>query len=105
MNSFSLTVKIASLITLTTQTLRVTKKYVDEVMHAKDSTVALIKELEVLDTSLKRLDVFLKSDGEDCRVVDRDSMLTCSIVADQTKLTTLCDKLSAVESSRRSRLL
>lgn len=105
MDSFSLTVGIVSLITLTAQTLRLTKKYVDEVMHAKDSAVALIKELEVLDTSLKRLDAFLKDDGEDCCVVDRDSMLACSIVAGQTKLTALCDKLTAVESSRRSRLL
>ena len=91
--------KIVSLITLTTQTLQVTKKYVDKVMHAKDSTVALIKKLEILDTSLKYLDVFLKSDNEDCYVVDKDLMLTCNIIIDQTKLMTLCDKLNAVESS------
>ncbi len=105
MDPFSLTVGIASLITLTAQTLRLTKKYVDGVMHAKDSAVALTKELEVLDTSLKRLDAFLKGDGGDCCVVDRDSVLACSTAAGQAKLTALCDKLTAVGSSRRSRLL
>jgi hypothetical protein len=105
MDPFSLTVSIISLVALAGQTLTCAKTYYSGAKHARESAVALVLELEALQSNLSHLDQFLRSESTKGLAFSQTSTLGSSASALTTKLTALCAKLGRVGESRTQRLL
>ena len=104
MDPFSLAVGIASLVGLAAQTIDITKTYVHEAKHGKESAEQFLQELDVLHFNLSRLDAFLKHDVSKTQLFEDTSVLVSSTHACRNKLTALHDKVFKARHMRGSSL-
>ncbi|CAF9932835.1 hypothetical protein IMSHALPRED_009001 [Imshaugia aleurites] len=104
MDPFSLVVGITGLLSLASQTIKLTKAYVQSTKHAKDTATEMLQELDVLHFNLSHLDKLLKSE-EVARPFDPTSVLVSSTNACRTKLTTIYHKLDGAGQSRLKQLV
>ena len=105
MDPFSLAVGISGLVGLTAQTLKLTHQYLHGIKHASEAASALATELQLLQTVLRRLDVFLRSDEAKSQSFDHTSVLVSSTAACRTKLEALHKKLDAATKGSLRRAL
>ena len=105
MDPFSLAVGISGLVALTAQTLKLTSTYLDGVRTSSKAAAALATELQTLQSTLARLEEFLRSENAKGQTFSETSVLVSSTGACQTRLKVLLAKLNAVGSSRLSRAL
>ena len=90
------------MVSLATQTLNITTKYINGVRHSATAASALAKELEVLRSVLLRLDAFLneKSSKWHLSIITDDSVLVQSTHACQSQLESLYEKLHQAKDKR-----
>ena len=105
MDPFSLAVGISGIVALTAQTLKLTRTYFHGVRTSSKAAASLAKELETLQSTLARLEEFLRSEDAKRHTFSGTSVLVSSTGACQSKLKLLYAKLNAVGSSRLSRAL
>lgn len=101
MDPISFVVSIASLVDLVARTSKITKTYIHEARHGKETAQEFLKELDVLHFNLSRLDKFLSSELETKRHFDNTSVLVSSTYACRNKLDALNDKLTMGYQARR----
>ena len=100
MDPLSLILGISGLVTLTAQTLKLTRQYCHGVKHASEAAYSLATELQLLHDALCRLDQFLRSDSAKRQAFDETSMLISSTGACRTKLELLHRKLDGAVKGR-----
>ncbi len=93
MDPFSIAVGVAGLLSLTGQTLTFIKPYVHDAKHGREIAEELLKELEILQYNLGRLDNLLRSDNEAIQQFNGTSVLVQSTTACRAKMTLLHDRL------------
>jgi len=93
MDPSSIAVGVAGLLSLTGQTLTFIKPYVHDAKHGRESAEELLKELEILQHNLGRLDNLLRSDNEAIQQFNGTSVLVQSTTACRAKMTLLHDRL------------
>ena len=94
MDPVSFAASVAGLVGLVAQTSKITKTYIHEARHGKETANEFLKELDVLHFNLSRLDKFLTSGLETSRHFDDTSVLVSSTYACRNKLNALNDKVS-----------
>lgn len=94
MEPVSFIASIAGLVGVIAQTSKITKTYIHEVRHGKETAAEFLKELDVLHFNLSRLDKVLSHDLETIRQFDNTSVLVSSTYACRNKLDALQEKLS-----------
>ena len=90
---FSITVGVASVVALAVQTIDVTRTYVHEARHGRDTAEQFIQELHVLHLNLSNLDNFLKSDVKTACQFEDTSVLVSSTRACRDRLRALHERL------------
>ena len=99
MDPLSLAAGVAGLVSLTGQTVNVTRAYVTEIKHGKEAATQMLQELDVLHFNLLRLDEFLKDEGKRGSYYDDTSVLVSSTRGWREKLTVLHAKLEERQQS------
>lgn len=94
MDPISFAASIVSLVELVARTSKITKTYVHEARHGKETAQEFLKELDVLHFNLSRLDKFLSSELKTTQDFDNTSVLVSSTYACRNKIDALNDKLS-----------
>jgi hypothetical protein len=105
MDPFSLSVGIAGLEALASSTLKLAKSYKFGVKNAKGSVVAVVTELEALQSNLNTLYEFLRSITAEDMLFPPTSVLLSSTKSCEDKLKALRKKLNQMGDSRASRCL
>ena len=103
MDPFSLSVGIASLLTLTAKTIQATRSLCRESRHAKEAADEFLTELDVLHFNLSQLDQLLKHDAS--ASFSNTSVLTTSTHGYRIKLSLLCNKLEKAVAHPMHRFL
>ncbi|KAL9038606.1 MAG: hypothetical protein Q9180_003033 [Flavoplaca navasiana] len=103
MDPFSLSVGVASLLTLTAKTIRATRSYCQEAKHAKEAASELLTELDVLYFNLSQLDQLLKHDGSSS--FSNTSVLTTSTHGCRNKLSVVHNRLEKAAAHPMHRFL
>ena len=101
MDPLSLAACIAGLVSLAGATLDVTKPYIREVRHGRETAEEFLQELGILHFNLSRLDKFLRTENEAIGYFDDTSILVSSTHSCRNKLTTLHDMLVKGTQARR----
>ena len=101
MDPFSITVGVASLVALAVQTIDVTRTYVHEAKHGKETAQQFLQELNVLYFNLSKLDAFLTSNVETAQQFNDTSVLVSSTHACRNRLNTLHERLCKRQKGRQ----
>ena len=105
MDPFSLAVGISGLVTLTAQTVKLTRKYYHGVKNASKEAAALAGELDTLHSLLSRLEKLLLGEDAKQQSFREDSVLVTSTNACKIRLVTLHNTFENAGKSRMSRAM
>ena len=94
MDLISFAASIVSLVELVAQTSKITKRYIHEARHGKETAQDFLKELDVLHFNLSQLDKLLSSELKTTQDFDNTSVLVSTTYACRNKLDELNDKSS-----------
>ena len=100
MDPLSIAASVTALVTLTAQSIDLTRKYIRGAAHARKAAAPLVEQLELLRFSLAKLNELLRSDNAKRHLFSDTSVLTKSTNACKVRLNSLNEKLGKSTESR-----
>ena len=100
MDPISAAASVTAVLTIVLQTVSLTKKYIDSTRKSKDAASALLEELQVLSSDLRRLEEYLQGDALAAKNFGKASMLVSGTRTCEKRLNYLSQKFEKVVSSR-----
>lgn len=101
MDPLSVAASIAGLVSLAGSTLSMTRTYILEAKHGRETAQEFLQELDILAFNLARLDAFLRSESEAIGFFEATSVLVSNTHSIRIKLTDLHDKMAEGSKERR----